>query len=473
QRPVVLPRRSPRIAVLLSRQQQTAAGGSRVPRKRRTMVLPVFPVQGADEASNVFLQRVHTFMDLTAAEQERIAAAAAEQQRLAQEAAAEQQRLAAEAQRLDNEAAVQPQLQREPAKAAQHQQRAASTQLVNDSLTLCPSTVEAQARAPAAPPIGSSAAGQQWGPCVAAIKRTAATTTQRIISLIGEVGQFEAPTTLSNQVTALKAELVQLKSRLDSGWAFKMPKFNVAKFDNYHNTDTLAWCTAFNTEADVHHVPDDRRLNALYLQLIGGSQAFMNNLALQRCTIATMHTKITWDEFVQLWQTRLMVRNVKKTVMNELYHCSHDTMPTGEWLTKWQKFVATPKFNLDLHDLRSEFFSRACDGLTTALSNELQYKTFDAVISRANILIQTDRRAANESHQQQPAYVAKPGFQRHNANVILTGSQEDHTAATTSGEGDVVAAIPPRRTRARKKKATTQASEGAGQQPWTQYHLSE
>ncbi|GBG92255.1 hypothetical protein CBR_g55024 [Chara braunii] len=266
---------------------------------------------------------------------------------------------------------------------------------VNDSLTVCLSMVQAQPHAPAAAPTGASAAGQQWGPRIAAIESTAATTTQRIdhiISLIDEVGQFEAPTMLSNQVTTLRTELGQLKSRLDSGKAYKMPKFNVAKFDDYHKIDALAWWTAFNTEADVHHVPNDQRLNALYLQLIGGTQAFMNNLALQKaCTITTLHTKIAWEEFEQLWQTRFMIRNVRKTVMNELYRCSQGTMPTRAWLTKWQKFVTTPKFNLDLEDLRSEFSSRSCDGLTKTLGNELQYETFDAVISRANILIQTDR----------------------------------------------------------------------------------
>ncbi|GBG69826.1 hypothetical protein CBR_g4655 [Chara braunii] len=259
------------------------------------------------------------------------------------------------------------------------------------------------ARAPAAATIDSSSAGQQWGPRVAAIESTTTTTTQRIdrtINLLGEVGQFEAPTTLNNQVTTLRAELGQLKSRSNSSRTYKMPNFNVAKFDDYHKTDPLTWWTAYNTEADVHHVPDDQRLNALYLKLIGDNQAFMNNLALQKaCTIATLHTKITWDEFEQLWQTRFMIRNVRKTVMNELYHRNQGTMPTREWLTKWQKFVATPKFNLDLDDLRSEFFSRSCNGLTTALGNKLQYETFDAVISRANILIQTDRRAANESRQ--------------------------------------------------------------------------
>ncbi|GBG77583.1 hypothetical protein CBR_g24030 [Chara braunii] len=431
QRPVVLPRRSPRIAALLSRQQQAAARITTptIPRRRRTMVLPAFPVQGANEASDVFLQRVQAFMDLPAAEQEPMPLQplnsrdwlkrqqlsirgwptrlpprhniwpTRQPSRCSYSERPPKQRnsnsvlqahrsneAAAEAQRLANEAAIQVQLQREAAESAQQQQRAAST----------------QARAPAAAPIGSSVAGQQWGPSVAAIESTAATTTQRIdhiISLIGEVGQFEAPTTLSNQVTALETELCQLKSRLDSGKAYKMPKFNLVKFDDYYKTNALAWWTAFNTEEDVDQVPDDLCLNALYLQLIVGSQAFMNNLALQKaCTIATLHTKITWAEFEQLWQTQLMVQNVKKTVMNELYHCSQGIMPTRERLMKWQKFVATPKCNLDLEYLRSEFFSRSCDGLAMALGNELQYETFDVVISRANILIQTDRRAANESN---------------------------------------------------------------------------
>ncbi|GBG60391.1 hypothetical protein CBR_g4349 [Chara braunii] len=470
-RPWVLPRRSPRIAALLSRQQQSAARiqTPTVPRRRRTMILPAFPVQGTNEASDVFLQRVQAFMDLAAAEQERIAAAAAEQQRLPEEPAGARSAPTAEEQEKAELAYLlrhllrtvnwqQKQLRRHAQAAYQQQQilkastndfktlataiNSAKTQQqqVNDALTLRLSTVEAQAHAPAAPPIGSSAAGQQWGPRVAAIESTTTTTQciDHIISLIGEVGQFQAPTTLSNQVTILKAELGQLKSRPDSCRAFKMPKFNVAKFDDYRKTDALAWWTAFNTEADVHHVPDDQRLDALYLQLISGSQAFMNNLALQKaCTIATLHTKITWDEFEQLWQTRFMVRNVKKTVMNELYHWSQGNYAYPRMVDEVEKF-----------DLRRSH-------------------------SRANILIQTDRWAANESRQRQPAYVAKPGFQWHNANVILTGSQEDHAAATASGEGDVVAAIPPRRTRARKKKATTQAPEGAGQLPWTKYHISE
>ncbi|GBG80604.1 hypothetical protein CBR_g31064 [Chara braunii] len=462
------------------------------------MVLPAFPVQGADEASDVFLQRVQAFMDLATGEQERIAAVAAEQQRLVEEAAAEQQRLAdeaaAEAQRLANKAAVQAHLQREAAEAVQQQQCAATTQVLQNEEQRFSELLTTWTSVPSAARPAPTPAEQEKTELACLLRHLLHNVNwqqeqlQRHAQAAYQQQQIlkAAATDCQTLATAINSAKTQqnkstthllygwLKSRPDSGKAYKMPKFNVAKFDDYQKTDALASWTAFNTEVGVHRVPDDQRLNALYLQLIGGSHTFMNNLALQKaCTIATLHTKITWEEFEQLWQTRFMVRNVRKTVMNELYHCSQGTMPTREWLRKWQKFVATPKFNVDLEDLRSEFFSRLCDGLTTALSNELQYETFDAVISRANILIQTDWRAANESREQQSAYVAKPGFQQHNANVILRGSQGDHAAAAASGEGDVVAAIPPRRTRARKKKANSQASEGAGQQPWTQYHISE
>ncbi|GBG62333.1 hypothetical protein CBR_g30287, partial [Chara braunii] len=217
-------------------------------------------------------------------------------------------------------------------------------------------------------------------------------------------------------------------------------------------------------------------LKALYLQLIGGAQAWMNHLAAtHKCTIAELHTHITWKEFEQLCFTRFMVRNVVKAAMNEVYTCSQGNMPTRDWTTKWQKIVTTPGFDLKFPNQRSEFFSRSCAGLRSALGNEYDYTTFQGILDRANLVIQTDDKAANK-RQSQLHYVAKQAYQRpaHNNVVISEETDDHHAAAASSGDGGIVAALPPKRPkRVRKNKAIQETvATGAGQQPWTAYKIT-
>ncbi|GBG60536.1 hypothetical protein CBR_g8560 [Chara braunii] len=170
---------------------------------------------------------------------------------------------------------------------------------------------------------------------------------------------------------------------------WKMPNFKIEKFDDYHKTDPLQWWMAFNAEADVHHTPAIRRLDALYLQLNGGVQAFMTHIAVTlECTIATLHTKITWEEFEKKWKTRLMVNNDKRHALNKIFHIFQGQQTSREWLTEWQRLVATPELNLPFDSIRAEFFARSCDALTAALGSEFQHETFDDMISKARELIQ-------------------------------------------------------------------------------------
>ncbi|GBG58670.1 hypothetical protein CBR_g71 [Chara braunii] len=252
---------------------------------------------------------------------------------------------------------------------------------------------------------------------------------------------------------------------------FKMPQFTISKFDDYNKTEALTWWQGFLTEASCRTVPAEDMLKALYLQLIGGAQAWMNHLAAtKKCTIAELHTHITWKEFEQLWITRFMVRNVVKVAMNEVYTCSQGNMPTRDWTIKWQKIVTTPGFDLSFTNQRSEFFSRSCAGLRSALGNEYDYTSFQAILDHPNLVIQTDDKAANEK-QSQPHYVAKPAYQRpaHNNAVISEETVDLHAAAASSSDGGIVAALPPKRPkRVRKNKATQETtSTGTGQQPWT------
>ncbi|GBG62958.1 hypothetical protein CBR_g34658 [Chara braunii] len=117
-----------------------------------------------------------------------------------------------------------------------------------------------------------------------------------MVASLGDISKFAGASTVSNQLQTLSDRVEQRPAAAAKEW--KMPNFKIEKFDDYHKTDPLQWWMAFNAEADVHHTPAHQRLDALYLQLIGGAQAFMTHMAVTlECTIANLHTKITWEEF--------------------------------------------------------------------------------------------------------------------------------------------------------------------------------
>ncbi|GBG90896.1 hypothetical protein CBR_g51404 [Chara braunii] len=140
-----------------------------------------------------------------------------------------------------------------------------------------------------------------------------------IVASLGDISKFAGASTVSNQLQSLSDRVDQRPAAAAKEW--KMPNFKIEKFDDYQKTDQLQWWMAFNTEADVHHTPPLRRMDALYLQLIGGAQAFMTHMAVTlECTIATLHTKITWEEFEKKWKTRFMMNNDKPRALNKIFH---------------------------------------------------------------------------------------------------------------------------------------------------------
>ncbi|GBG78892.1 hypothetical protein CBR_g28607 [Chara braunii] len=106
-----------------------------------------------------------------------------------------------------------------------------------------------------------------------------------IVTSLGDISKFAGTSTDSSQLKTLNEQVQQRAAAKE----WKMPNFKIEKFDDYHKKDPLQWWMAFNAEADVHHTPPLRRMEALYLQLIGGAQAFMTHMAVTlECTIATL-----------------------------------------------------------------------------------------------------------------------------------------------------------------------------------------
>eukprot|EP00896_Chara_braunii_P022071 GBG79947.1 hypothetical protein CBR_g30210 [Chara braunii] len=522
-----LPRRSARLAVRarpavpprpkrFSRRTTPAASSTALTVQDTTGDLPACPVREASEPLADYRGRLQAFTDAVAAAETQQAAAEAERQRLANEAAAEAQRTAEtdEAARNRRNAAstesliasehqwtttlqsmifVPTETQAEPTQAEAERSNLATVMLNvmrgvmwNNKLLQAHLHAERQQRQQYQQDLTAVAAGV----CDAAIQQqqqqqlmnstiaringieakasaapgcTTDATKQinehidHVVTIIGDIGVFNGPDTISSTVAAIKTDITKLQMRPNAATkTFKMPHFDICKFDDYNKSDALTWWQRFLTEASCRTVPANDMLKALYLQLIGGAQAWMNHLAAtHKCTIAEL--------------------NVVKAAMNEVYTCSQGNMPTRDWTTKWQKIVTTPGFDLTFPNQRSEFFSRSCAGLRSALGNEYDYTTFQAILDRVNLVIQTNDKAANE-RQSQPHYVAKQGYQRptHN-NVVISKETDDlHAVAASSSDGGIVAALPPKRPkRVRKNKATQEtAATGTGQQPWTAYKIT-
>ncbi|GBG74017.1 hypothetical protein CBR_g17728 [Chara braunii] len=224
-------------------------------------------------------------------------------------------------------------------------------------------------------------------PALAAQAKQLEDISNHVVASLDDISKFVGASTVSNQLQTLSDRVEQPPVVAAKEW--KMANFKIEKFDDYHKTDPLQWWMAFNAEADVHHTPAHRRLDALYLQLIGGAQAFMTHMAVTlECTIATLHTKITWEEFEKKWKTRFMVNNDKRHALNQIFRIYQGQQTSREWLTEWQRLMATPELNLPFDSIWVEFFTRSCDALTTALGTEFQYETFDDMISKAREFIQ-------------------------------------------------------------------------------------
>ncbi|GBG79419.1 hypothetical protein CBR_g29566 [Chara braunii] len=180
-------------------------------------------------------------------------------------------------------------------------------QTINDQLQTIVST--GLARLSAVESTGSAVA--DCSPTLAAQDKQLEERINHMVASLGDISTFAGASTISNQLQTLSDHVQQRTAAVVKEW--EMPDFKIEKFDDYHKTDLLQWWMAFNAEADVHHAPPKRRLDALYLQLIGGAQAFMTRMAVTlECTIATLHTKITWEEFEKKWKTRFMVNNDKR-----------------------------------------------------------------------------------------------------------------------------------------------------------------
>ncbi|GBG73923.1 hypothetical protein CBR_g17638 [Chara braunii] len=105
-------------------------------------------------------------------------------------------------------------------------------------------------------------------------------------ALVGNLNSFQQPTTISQQISALQADLCQLQQQPTgtcnnvTPQQFKMLKFSIERFDDYHKADPISWWQGFTNELSIHLVPPESKISPLYLCSTGASQDFMTRAGL-------------------------------------------------------------------------------------------------------------------------------------------------------------------------------------------------
>ncbi|GBG71649.1 hypothetical protein CBR_g9065 [Chara braunii] len=302
-----------------------------------------------------------------------------------------------------------------------------------------------------------------------------------LVALVGNLNSFRQSVTISQQIATLQADLRQLQQQPTGTYnnltskQYKMPKFSIDRFDDYHKADPIRWWQGFTNELSIHLVPPESKISALYLCSTGASQVWLNHLAqTEGVDVAKLYTKITWEAMTEKWRKCFIVNDAKAKGVNRIFSMHQDSQPTCEWLTEWQKLVTIPNLDIPFVHLRREFFQRSVDTLSTALGERSLHTDFDQIVDKARVVIQTNRWAANE-RRSQPNFVEKGKGPRPQqvAAVQCNGQEDDQALTHESSEGDGVNALPRRNNKKKKAKSVSATEVGQSNKPWTKFSLME
>ncbi|GBG89231.1 hypothetical protein CBR_g48939 [Chara braunii] len=189
---------------------------------------------------------------------------------------------------------------------------------------------------------------------------------------------------------------------------YKMPTFRIEKFDDYTHQDPVVWWQGFTTELGIHWVPDHLFISALFINTKGGCQIWLSHMAtIHGVQVSDLYKKVSWEDMTKEWKKRFIVDDAPTLAINRIFTMAQGSTPTRDWLTDWQKIVATPDLDLPFPHLRREFYNRSCAALSLALGDCEQYSTFAKIINKAREVIKTNRAATHEKSTWQPTYVGK------------------------------------------------------------------
>ncbi|GBG73740.1 hypothetical protein CBR_g17080 [Chara braunii] len=199
-----------------------------------------------------------------------------------------------------------------------------------------------------------------------------------------------------------------------------------------------------------------------------------------RTCMHSLHNFITWADLTAAWKKRFQVEPPEHQAMDKLLTFSQNSMPSGDWISEFQRLASTPKLSLNFDGIKLYFIKRSCLALQNALTQVTEnLNTSEELFNKVAQIIVTNLEAKNigcSSTTSQGAYQNQP-----KVFVVAAATPNDPSTsneAASSAEGDRLAAAQnggrPAKGRGRDKTKTNTTSSGPGQvapaqEPWTQY----
>ncbi|GBG73003.1 hypothetical protein CBR_g12722 [Chara braunii] len=257
------------------------------------------------------------------------------------------------------------------------------------------------------------------------------------VAMLGDISAFTEPATISQRFELLNTRISQQQQT-----------------DHSHN----------NSSARPYKMP-----TALFINTKGGCQIWLSHMAaIHGVQVSDLYEKVSWEDMTKEWKKRFIVDDAPTLAVNRIFTMAQGSTPTRDWLTDWQKIVATPDLDLSFPHLRREFYNRSCAALSLALGDREQYSTFAEIINKARELIKTDRPAAHEKSTWQPTYVEKvrTGPRQQQFAAVQSDSGDNPAATPVSSDGDQVAVVQSRsNNKSRNNGKAKSASQAGNGQP--------
>ncbi|GBG88163.1 hypothetical protein CBR_g46651 [Chara braunii] len=145
-----------------------------------------------------------------------------------------------------------------------------------------------------------------------------------VVAMLGDISTFAAPATISKQLDTLKTEVQQLhqlpNKEGNNTQHYKMPTFQIEKFDDYTHQDPVIWWEGFTTQLRILFVPKHSYIGALFLNSKGGCQIWLSHLAtVHGVDVADLKDKISREELTRLWKKRFIVDDAPALAINRLF----------------------------------------------------------------------------------------------------------------------------------------------------------
>ncbi|GBG84318.1 hypothetical protein CBR_g38288 [Chara braunii] len=223
-----------------------------------------------------------------------------------------------------------------------------------------------------------------------------------------------------------------------------IPKFDgVPIFCDTSKTDPIQWWRQFELKLDIHKVVDNNRHAYLYSRSGGACQAWLDNmLSAHACTVSELHNFITWTNLTAAWQKHFQVEPPEHQTMDKLLTFSQNNMPSGDWISEFQRLASMPKLPMTFDNIKLYFIKRSCPVLQNALTQVAEnLNTSEELFNKPAQIIVMNMEAKNigrSSTAGQGAYQHRP-----KVAVVAAATPSDPSIsneAASSDEGDRLAA---------------------------------